>query len=76
MTVKLAKAAAIRPQIGGAAFQRIAHDREVLSALFAALEAERMIAGNTRLTLVPTGGEPLTVVTAAEDRPPPPALPA
>ncbi len=74
--VEFAKAAALRPQIVGAALQRIARDREVLAALFATLEAERLIEGDTRLTLVPAGGELMTAVLAAEDRATPPRLPA
>ncbi len=73
--VEFAKAAAIRPQIVGAALQRISQDREVASALFAALEAQRLIEGEAKITLVPAGSETLTAVMAAESKTSPPRMP-
>ena len=72
--VEFAKAAAIRPQIVGAALQRISQDREVASALFAALEAQRLIEGEAKITLVPAGSETLTAVMAAEGKAGPPRM--
>ena len=72
--VEFAKAAAIRPQIVGATLQRISQDREVAAAMFAALEAQRLIEGEAKITLVPAGSETLTAVMAAEGRSPPPPL--
>ncbi|MBI1177263.1 SPFH/Band 7/PHB domain protein [bacterium] len=73
--VEFAKAAAIRPQIVGEALQRISQDREVSSALFAALEAQRLIEGAAGITLVPSNSDTLTAVMAAEGQTSPPRLP-
>ncbi len=73
--VEFAKAAAIRPQIVGAALQRISQDREVAAAMFAALEAQRLIEGEAKITLVPAGSETLTAVMAAESKTSPPRMP-
>lgn len=73
--VEFAKAAAIRPQIVGEALQRISQDREVSAALFAALEAQRLIEGEAGITLVPSNSDTLTAVMAAEGQTSPPRLP-
>jgi regulator of protease activity HflC (stomatin/prohibitin superfamily) len=65
--VEFAKAAAIRPDIVGNVLQDIAKDTEVLEAMFASLEAEKLIDGNTRLTLVPRSGGLLADLLAAKD---------
>lgn len=73
--VEFAKAAAIRPDIVGKALQRIAQDQQVAQALFASLEAERLLEGGTKLTLVPKGKGLLPTLLAAEETPlasPPP----
>ncbi|ATB32166.1 SPFH domain-containing protein [Melittangium boletus] len=51
--IAFAKAAALRPQIVGAALQRIAQDPEVAAAMFEILEVQRLQEGNARVTLVP-----------------------
>jgi len=51
--IAFAKAAALRPQIVGAALQRIAEDPEVAAAMFEILEVQRLQEGNARVTLVP-----------------------
>lgn len=77
--VEFAKAAAIRPQIVGAALHRIALDQDVSRALFASLETERLLEGGTRLTLLPKGEAVLASLLASEENPPvstPPPMPA
>jgi regulator of protease activity HflC (stomatin/prohibitin superfamily) len=68
--VEFAKAAALRPQIVGAALHRISRDREVAAALFDVLEVQRILEGRARLTLVPKG-VPL-LLGGGSDGPPPP----
>ena len=51
--IAFAKAAALRPQIVGAALQRIAEDPEVAAALFEILEVQRLQDSTARVTLVP-----------------------
>lgn len=69
--VEFAKAAAIRPDIVGKVLQTIAQDKEVSGALFASLEAERLIESNTRITLVPAGGRLLADLLATQEASPP-----
>jgi regulator of protease activity HflC (stomatin/prohibitin superfamily) len=53
--IEFAKAAAIRPATMGQAFQEIARDRNVAQVLFDVLETQRILAGNSRVTLLPGG---------------------
>ena len=53
--IEFAKAAALRPEIVGAALHRIAEDPEVLETMFEMLQTERLLEGEKRLTLVPRG---------------------
>src|SRR5438270_13851147 len=53
--IEFAKAAALRPQIVGAALQRIAQDPEVLETMFEMLETQRLLEGENRIVLVPKG---------------------
>jgi regulator of protease activity HflC (stomatin/prohibitin superfamily) len=53
--IEFAKAAALRPQIVGAALQRIAQDPEVLETMFEMLETHRLLEGEGRIVLVPKG---------------------
>jgi regulator of protease activity HflC (stomatin/prohibitin superfamily) len=53
--IEFAKAAAIRPATLGQAFQEIAREPAVSEALFDVLETQRILAGATRLTLLPSG---------------------
>ena len=53
--VEFAKAAAIRPAVVGEALQRISADPDVSSALFEILEAQKIIEGEARITLLPKG---------------------
>jgi regulator of protease activity HflC (stomatin/prohibitin superfamily) len=63
--IEFAKAAAVRPQIVGAALNRISQDPEIEAAMFEVLENEKLIEGEARLTLVPKGAELLTQLIAA-----------
>jgi regulator of protease activity HflC (stomatin/prohibitin superfamily) len=64
--VEFAKAAAIRPQIVGAALQKISQDAEVAAALFEVLETQKILECEGRLTLLPQGGQVLSELLAAE----------
>jgi regulator of protease activity HflC (stomatin/prohibitin superfamily) len=63
--VEFAKAAAMRPQIVGAALNRISEDAEIEAALFEVLENQKLLEGKGRITLVPKGSELLTQLLAA-----------
>ncbi len=66
--VEFAKASAVRPQIVGAALNRISQDPEIEAALFEVLENEKLLAGEARLTLIPKGNELLSQLFAASSR--------
>ena len=53
--IAFAKAAALRPQIVGAALQRISEDPAVASAMFEILELQRLQESGARVTLIPEG---------------------
>ena len=53
--VEFAKAAAIRPAVVGEALQRMSSDSDVSSAMFEILEAQKIIEGEARITLLPKG---------------------
>src|SRR5437016_67060 len=53
--VEFAKAAAIRPAVVGEALHRISADADVSSAMFEILEAQKIIEGEARITLLPKG---------------------
>jgi regulator of protease activity HflC (stomatin/prohibitin superfamily) len=66
--IEFAKAAAIRPGTLGRAFQEIAQEPAVSEALFDTLEAQRIVAGKARVTLLPPGqrSRVLATLLAAE----------
>lgn len=64
--IEFAKAEAIRPKIVGAALQKIAQDADVNEALFAILEAQKLIDGEAHITLLPPGSPVLSDLLAAE----------
>jgi regulator of protease activity HflC (stomatin/prohibitin superfamily) len=64
--VEFARAAAMRPQIVGAALRKIQEDPEIGSALFTVLETQRLVEGETSVTLMPAGRERLTELVASE----------
>lgn len=64
--IELAKAGAIRPQIVGEALQQIAQNPELSTALFDVLETQKLLTGNSRVTLVPEGHALLAELLAAQ----------
>ena len=63
--IAFAKAAAIRPELVGAALQTISQDSDVLSALFEVLEAQKIIEGEARITMLPGNSDLLGELLAA-----------
>lgn len=53
--MEFAKAAALRPQIVGAALRQVAQDPEVMETMFEMLETQRLLDGSGDITLVPNG---------------------
>ncbi|NOS71694.1 MAG: SPFH/Band 7/PHB domain protein [Verrucomicrobia bacterium] len=65
--IEFAKAGAVRPQIVGDALEKISADPDVMSAMFEILEAQKIIAGEARITMLPGGsGGYLAEMLAAE----------
>jgi hypothetical protein len=76
--IEFAKAAAMRPEIVGAALEKISQDPEIAQAMFAVLETEKIVEGEAEITLVPRGNELLSQLLAAREtssRGPAPAPP-
>jgi regulator of protease activity HflC (stomatin/prohibitin superfamily) len=69
--VEFAKAAAMRPQIVGAALNTISKDSEIEAALFQVLETEKLLQGEARISLIPHGGDLLAQLLAAAKGTPP-----
>jgi regulator of protease activity HflC (stomatin/prohibitin superfamily) len=69
--VEFAKAAAMRPQIVGAALNTISTDPEIEAALFEVLETEKLLQGEARISLIPKGGDLLAQLLAASKGAPP-----
>ena len=81
---EFAKARSVRPQMIGQALREIGQDPDVLDAVFATLEVERLIKANTEITLIPdqttealvsllaSGIDPRPVHSAIAAPPPPP----
>jgi len=63
--IEFSKAQAMRPQIVGEALKQIAADPEVLHALFEVLEVERLVAGHSKITLLPGQSDLLAPLLAA-----------
>jgi len=72
--VEFGRAAAVRPALVGAALEEIARDGEVLEALFAVLEAQRLIDSRAAVTLMPPQSGVLADLLAVQR--PPSAAPA
>jgi len=62
---EFAKAAAVRPQIVGAALQKISQDKDIFRALFEALETQNIIQGQAAITIVPKNSGMLNQLMAA-----------
>lgn len=63
--VEFAKAQAMRPQIVGAALQKIGEDPDVERAMFEILETENLLKGSGEIMLLPKGQELLKQFVAA-----------
>ena len=68
--IEFAKAAALRPEIVGAALEKISQDPEIARVMFEILETEKMIEGQADITLVPKNGELLPQILAAREKEP------
>lgn len=62
---ELARAAAMRPSIVGAALARVAQDPELCNALFEVLENQALVQHNTQLTIIPKNAVVLGEIEAA-----------
>src|SRR5580693_5477702 len=73
--IEFAKAAAVRPATLGQALEEIAREPAVSQALFDVLETQRILAGCSRLTLLPPGPHSriFANLLAADSAPKPPA---
>jgi hypothetical protein len=58
----------MRPQIVGAALNRISEDPENEAALFEVLENQRLLEGEARLTLIPKGLDVLAQLLASSSK--------
>jgi regulator of protease activity HflC (stomatin/prohibitin superfamily) len=67
-SIEFGKASAIRPSTLGAALREIAAEPAVSNALFEILEAQRLIAADARITLLPSGHTVLTDLLASQGR--------
>jgi regulator of protease activity HflC (stomatin/prohibitin superfamily) len=67
--IELAKAAAMRPHIVGAALEKISQDPEIAKAMFEVLETQQLIEGEADITLVPHKGILLPELMAAQAQP-------
>jgi hypothetical protein len=65
---EFAKAAAVRPQIVGAALQKITQDPEICRALFETLEMQKIIDGEAVITLIPKHAGVLGQLVASSQR--------
>jgi regulator of protease activity HflC (stomatin/prohibitin superfamily) len=66
--IEFAKAAAMRPQIVGAALQKISQDTEISRALFETLETQNIIEGEAAITLLPPKSDLLVQLLAAQGK--------
>ena len=67
--IEFAKAAAMRPQIVGAALQKISEDPDVAEALFKVLETQNIVSGQAAITIVPKGQRLLGEMLVAAQSP-------
>jgi regulator of protease activity HflC (stomatin/prohibitin superfamily) len=68
--IEFAKAAAMRPEIVGAALEKISQDPEIAQAMFAVLETENIIESEAEITLVPGKSDLLSQLIAARESSP------
>jgi regulator of protease activity HflC (stomatin/prohibitin superfamily) len=67
--IEFAKAAAMRPEIVGAALNEISQDNEVAEAMFAVLETQKILEGKAAITLIPQNSPLLAEMLAAQGEP-------
>jgi regulator of protease activity HflC (stomatin/prohibitin superfamily) len=60
---EFARAAAIRPEIVGHTLRDISRDPEISAALFEVLETQRLLQGNTSISLLPQGASQRVLLT-------------
>lgn len=63
--IEFAKAAAVRPEIVGAALQKISQDPDISRALFETLETQNIVEGEAVITIVPKNSGMLNQLMAA-----------
>lgn len=63
---ELARAAAMRPSIVGAALARVAQDKDLCDALFEVLETQSLMQSGTKITIIPEGSSVLGELEAAK----------
>ena len=68
-SIEFAKAAAMRPQIVGAALQKISQDSEISTALFQTLETQNIVEGEAVITLIPRNSQFLGQLVASQSKP-------
>jgi regulator of protease activity HflC (stomatin/prohibitin superfamily) len=68
--IEFARAAAMRPQIVGAALNEIAKDPAISAALFEILETQNLLEANPQMTLIPRGAGAVAALIAADSREP------
>ena len=68
--IEFAKAAALRPQIVGAALEKISQDPEIARCIFEILETENILQSEADITLVPKNGSLLPEIPAAQEQGP------
>jgi len=66
---EFAVAAAVRPKIVGEALREISQDPEISSALFEILEAQKLVEGQARITMIPAGTPLLRELLASQTLP-------
>lgn len=64
--IEFGKAKAMRPRIVGEALRKISVDEEVSNALFEILETQRVLDGKAKITLLPSSGNLLAQLVAAQ----------
>lgn len=65
--IEFAKAAAMRPQIVGAALEKISQDPEIANAMFETLETQNITEGKAEITLVPKKSQLLAEMLAVQE---------
>ncbi len=72
--VEFAKAAAMRPQIVGAALEGISRDREIAGSMFEILELQNLLEGKAEIVLLPKDNRMLAELAASQTDPQVPSV--